>query len=229
MRKWNYKIEYEDEEILICYKPAGLPVQSAGVGTMDLESALRQYLSDKSVTQEMPYLAVVHRLDQPVEGILVFAKTPESAKELNRQLLSHEMEKRYLALTDGIPQMREATLVDELEKDRKTNLSRVVDAKTKWSKRAVLSYRLEKVMGEQSLLSVSLMTGRHHQIRVQLSHAGMPLVGDTKYNPNEKEKTGWRQLGLCAASLCFIHPGTREKFTWAIPPQGEIFQPFLAL
>lgn len=229
MMKIDYKIEYEDEDILICYKPAGLPVQSARVGTMDLESALRQYLSSRNGRRDPSYLAVIHRLDQPVEGILVFAKTPEAAKELNRQMVSHEMEKKYLAVVDGIPQKTEGRLVDELEKDRKSNLSRVVLSKTAGSKTAVLSYCLEKTVGERSLLSIWLRTGRHHQIRVQLSHAGLPLAGDTKYNPKEKERDGWRQLGLCAVSLSFTHPGTRKKFTWAIQPQGEIFQFFLAL
>ncbi|MGI6095985.1 MAG: RluA family pseudouridine synthase [Lachnospiraceae bacterium] len=220
-------ILYEDQEILVCYKPAGFPVQSARIGTMDMESALRGYLAAKRTGREMPYLAVIHRLDQPVEGVLVFAKTQSAAKELNRQLTSHAMEKRYLAVVQGYPKEKEAILTDYLEKDGKTNTSRVVSKRTAQSKQAVLSYQLVQTIGEQSLLSICLKTGRHHQIRVQLSHAGLPLVGDTKYNPGEKGKQ--KSLALCASSLTFMHPKTRKQFTYTVQPHGEIFQPFLDL
>lgn len=227
----NYQLEenivYEDTEIIVCYKPAGLPVQSARMGAMDLESMLRNYLAVKLKGREMPYLAVIHRLDQPVEGILVFAKTPGAAKELNRQLTAHKMEKRYLAVVQGKPETPEAVLIDELEKDAKTNTSKVVSKKTQKSKQAELSYQLLKTIGEQSLLDISLKTGRHHQIRVQMAHAGMPLVGDSKYNPNWQATRS--NPALCAAKLSFMHPKTRKQFTYEIRPQGEMFQSFLDL
>ena len=134
-------ILYEDSDILVCRKPTGLAVQNARMGTMDLESGLKNHLALKQPDQ-IPYLAVIHRLDQPVEGILVFAKTPAAAKELNRQMTAGEMEKYYLAVTDRKPALPEGILEDELRKDGKTNTSQVVSKGTAGAKHARLSYRL---------------------------------------------------------------------------------------
>ena len=226
MKAYNLKehILFEDESIIVCYKPAGLAVQNAKVGRMDLESMLRNYLASKMGGRQMPYLAVIHRLDQPVEGILVFAKTQDAARMLNQQLTSYQMKKEYLAVVKGVPKEKEAVLIHELEKDTKTNSSRVVKKKTSQSKRAELSYCLEKTIEETSLLRIVLKTGRHHQIRVQLSHMGMPLIGDNKYNPDVKEVK--MTPALCAAKLSFLHPKTKKQLTFTVCPCGEIFQKF---
>lgn len=194
-------ILYEDREILVCRKEAGMAVQTARMGQMDLESMLKNYLAQKNRDDKAPYLAVIHRLDQPVRGVLVFGKTPFAAKELNKQVTNHTMGKYYLAEVDGVIPNEEGTLEDFLIKDGKSNTSRVVKAGTPGAKRAVLHY---KKTGEQ-LLEIELVTGRHHQIRVQLAHAGMPLVGDGKYNPTGNTAG---QLGLCAYKLRFQHPKT---------------------
>lgn len=243
----NGKIEenilFEDKEILVCRKISGIAVQNAGIGTMDMESALKNYLAVKGYLpgenirqqEKTPYLAVVHRLDQPVEGVLVFAKTPRAAKELSRQITMGKMEKIYLAVTFGTPPHggdggnKERVLEDYLKKDGKTNTSSVTVPGAPGSKKARLSYKvLETVEDPQErkekyLLQIRLDTGRHHQIRVQMSHAGMPLAGDRKYGA--LEKTGF-SLGLCACRLTFTHPVSGKKMKFETIPEGDAFRGF---
>lgn len=231
------KILYEDSQMIVCYKESGLPVQSARIGSKDLESILKNYLREK--TEKVPYLGVVHRLDQPVEGVLVFAKTPQAAAELGAQVQDGRMRKCYRAVTErsGETSAREGTLRNDLLKDGKTNTSRIVSAKTKGAKRAELDYvvlketevRGPEESGEEvkrlALVEIQLRTGRHHQIRVQMSGAGMPLLGDRKYGTAELfGKTG--ALALCAVSLELIHPRTGKKMQFTCEPQGEYFQLF---
>lgn len=200
-------IIFEDQHMIVCRKEAGVAVQSARMSQMDMESALKNYLAGKNAAKnagKMPYLGVIHRLDQPVRGVLVFAKTPFAAKELNRQLTSHQLGKHYLAEVTGEIPKEEGTLEDYLLKDGKTNTSKVVTAGTPGAKKAVLHY---KKAGEH-LLEIHLVTGRHHQIRVQCAHAGMPLKGDTKYDPQAQRG---EILGLCAYHLELYHPKTGKK------------------
>ena len=228
---WNgdirERILYEDGEILVCHKSAGMAVQSARMGAMDLESALKNYLAAKE-PGKVPYLAVIHRLDQPVEGVLVFAKTPSAAAALNRQLTAGKMEKLYLAVTDGAPAKEEDTLEDYLKKDARTNTSFVTTAGTPNAKKARLSYKVigrnenKETHTDSVLLEIRLYTGRHHQIRVQLSHAGMPLLGDQKYH------SGYAgALALCAYRLAFVHPKTGKSMHFRVIPEGEAFFPFV--
>lgn len=224
------RILYEDKDILVCKKPAGLAVQNAKIGAMDLESMLKNYLAEKypgnlgrngrAYEDAAPYLAVIHRLDQPVEGILVFGKTPMVAKELNRQMAESKMEKYYLAVTGQRPVREQATLEDYLKKDGRMNTSAVVQKGVPGAKLARLSYETLEVK-EHALLKVHLNTGRHHQIRVQLAHAGMPLLGDTKYGG-----AGGRHLALCAAQLSFLHPTKGNSMCFSIVPEGEAFGEF---
>lgn len=199
----NY-ILYEDQHIIVCQKEAGIAVQTARMSQMDMESALKNYLAAKNNNNgKMPYLAVIHRLDQPVRGVLVFAKTPLAAKNLNAQVTNHSIGKYYLAQVDGVIPKETDTLEDYLLKDARTNTSKVVKAGTPNSKKAVLHYRKK----DEQTVEIELVTGRHHQIRVQLSHAGMPLKGDTKYNPNAMPG----RLGLCAYHLVLKHPKTGKE------------------
>lgn len=218
-------ILYEDKEVLICHKPAGLAVQTRRIGVMDMESALKNILAKRTPGKE-PYLGVVHRLDQPVEGLLVFAKTPRAAGELGRQISQGKMCKEYLAVTRKKPRQREGLLEDYLKKDGKNNCSQVVKEGTPGGKKACLRYQVLESLEEDPpayLLKIILDTGRHHQIRVQMAHAGMALVGDRKYGEGEG-----RVLGLCAAGLTFFHPGTKKEITFRICPKGEPFLPFSA-
>lgn len=217
-------IIYEDKDILVCHKPAGIAVQNARVGSMDLESLLKNYVAQK-VPGKMPYLGIIHRLDQPVEGVLVFALNSRSAAELNRQMTSGKIKKIYLAVTEGETKVQKATLEDWLKKDNRTNSSAVVATGTAGAKKAVLSYELLETRGVQgqtrNLLEICLDTGRHHQIRVQMAHAGMPLVGDRKYNP---QQSGEEPLALCSAKLGFQHPVTKKKMEFQVTPAGSAFK-----
>ena len=198
-------------------------MQNARVGSMDLESLLKNYIAQK-VPGKMPYLGIIHRLDQPVEGVLVFALNSRVAAELNRQMTSGKIKKVYLAVTEGEVEVQKATLEDWLKKDNRTNSSAVVTAGTTGAKKAILSYELletREVQGQRrNLLEICLDTGRHHQIRVQMAHAGMPLVGDRKYNPQQSVQ---EPLALCSAKLGFQHPVTKKKMEFQVTPVGNAF------
>ena len=221
-------IIYEDPHIIVCRKPAGVPTQSARISTPDMASMLKNYLSGG-------YLAVIHRLDQPVEGLLVFAKTPGAARELNRQLTSSGFGKYYRAIVSGIPEPSEGTLEDYMVKDARSNTSRICTKNTPGAKAARPHYRVEKIFRDTSpvtsLVAIHLDTGRHHQIRVQMAHIGCPLVGDRKYgtaysspahtasgeNISQAHVGNTGPLRLCAYRLEFRHPVSREQKTFLLP------------
>jgi 23S rRNA pseudouridine1911/1915/1917 synthase len=217
----NLRILHEDEHVIVCYKPAGLATQTAKMGAQDMESLLKNYLYKKE--KKMPYIAVIHRLDQPVEGILVFAKTPFAAKELNKGLQGAGFGKYYKAVVCGIPKEKKATLEDYLVKDGKTNTSRVGKKEEAEAKKAVLSYEVLRQEADKALVQVKLETGRHHQIRVQMANMGCPIWGDTKYNSAENVDKSWKNIALCAYHLEFVHPKTKKKMTFEIEPEGEGF------
>lgn len=194
---WNYQIEenilYEDKEILVCRKTAGMPVQAAKIGTMDMESALKNYLAQKT-PGKIPYLGVVHRLDQPVEGILVFAKTSEAAGNLSKQMMAGGAGKYYLAVTEGKAKSSEGTLTDYLKKWKSQHVSGGVCQYT-GSKKAILHYKVldqQEINGKsRTLLKIRLETGRHHQIRVQLSHEDCPFSETGNIILREKKVHHW--------------------------------------
>ena len=181
---------------------------------------LRTYRMQKG---EASYIGVVHRLDQPVSGVMVFAKTKEAAADLSRQMQTKAADKYYYAVTDGVPQHQKGTLENYLLRDGKTNLSKVVERQTAGAKRAELSYEVIEKTASKALVRVKLATGRHHQIRVQMANAGCPLVGDKKYNFKETMKQGGQMLSLCSYRLGFTHPVTKKKMEF------EIENPFSVL
>ena len=214
-------ILYEDGDILVLHKPSGIAVQNARSSQMDLEHMVLNELAKRTGGgRKIPYLGVINRLDQPVEGILVFAKTPAAAAELNRQLQSGKMDKRYLAVTEGIPQPEKGTLVNYLKKQARTNLSCVTDETDRDAKRAELSYCVINSAGNEALVEIHLMTGRHHQIRVQKAHLGTPLAGDRKYGAVQENV----QLCLCANKLRFEHPKTHKKMEFSVTPSNPHFK-----
>lgn len=217
------EILFEDASILVCYKPSGVAVQTKRFGEQDMESLLRNYLARKG---EKPYIGIVHRLDQPVEGVMVFAKSPKAAAELNRQMQQRGFGKYYYAVVTGTLRQQKGTLTDYLKKDGRTNTSSVTDAKAAGAKRAVLSYEVLGSRNGQSLVQVRLETGRHHQIRVQMAHAGCPLIGDKKYGANEA--SGMQGIALCSYHIDFIHPVTGKKLLYEITPKSSFFEDFQA-
>lgn len=234
-------IIYEDEVILAVYKPAGIATQTARLGQQDMVSELKNYLAKKTAYQgkKEPYLGVVHRLDQPVSGVLVFAKTKQAAAELSRQITSGKMHKYYYAVAYGRPDIQQGRLEDYLYKDAKTNLSLIAEEGFPNAQKAVLEYKLVKSLmvleenaepEEISLIEIKLITGRHHQIRVQMSHKGMPLLGDNKYGNDQSRSLSYeikcRNVALCAYKLEFFHPVFKKKITFERLPEGEVFTPF---
>lgn len=222
----DLNIMFEDTHVLVCYKPAGIPTQTSKVGVQDMVSILKNYLYKKQKEKKEPYVSVIHRLDQPVEGILVFAKTPFAAKSLNAQMQGAGFGKYYKAVVCGAFAAKRGKLEDYMVKDGRANVSRVCEASEKDAKRAILFYEVEKEAAEQgearSLVRIKLETGRHHQIRVQMAAADCPIWGDAKYN--ERQEKGRRQIALCAYRLEFLHPKTREKMIFEIEPEGEGFR-----
>lgn len=230
------RILYEDNDIIVCHKPAGIATQTARVGQADMVSEITNYLA-MTTKGSSPYVGVVHRLDQPVEGVLVFAKNRQAAADLGRQIQENRMEKYYYAVVCGRDFKPCGELTDYLLKDGKTNTSRVVQPEVKEAKKAVLDY---KIVAEQTceeaadmalriaLVEIHLHTGRHHQIRVQMSHAGMSLLGDYKYAEPEvvkvSEQMNIKEIALCAYKLSFLHPGTGKLLQFQIEPEGRSFQ-----
>ncbi len=215
-------ILYEDGQLLVCRKPAGVPVQSGKVGQKDMVSILRNYRNGK---EGDTYIGLVHRLDQPVQGVMVFAKTKMAAAELSRQITDGRMKKQYLAVTCGKPMKKQGVLVDYLLKDGRTNTSSIVPEGTKGAKRAELRYRIIAETPGYALAEIDLLTGRHHQIRVQMAGAGMPLAGDRKYNLSDAGQTE-KYVTLAAHRLSFEHPVLKKEICFEGKPEGVIFKKF---
>ncbi len=215
-------IAYEDSHLCVCHKPSGLAVQNASFGRKDLESILKTYYFEQT-GKPNPYLGIVHRLDQPVQGLVVFARNSKSAASLSAQVQDGRMKKYYHAVTCGIPEKESDRLVHYLKKNGRTNLSEAVSPKTAGAKKAELQYCILKEKEDLALVEIDLFTGRHHQIRVQMAANGTPLYGDQKYNP--KAQKG-EMIALCAYRLQFIHPATGKKMEFTVQPSGGAFDLF---
>lgn len=221
------KILYEDKEQIVIHKPAGLATQTARLGECDLVSEVKNYIS-KETGISNPYTAVINRLDQPVEGIVLFAKNAKAAAGLTEQLKSGTMKKYYYAVVYGHMDRPDGQLTDYLIKDNRSNLSRVVPESDANGKKAVLRYRVKATLGRMQLLEIQLLTGRHHQIRVQLSHRGHPLIGDVKYGSSESISFG-KELNasvpaLCAHRLIWQHPVTKKEINICLNPENPVLR-----
>lgn len=229
-------ILYEDQNIIVCHKPAGIATQTARVGQCDMVSEITGYLARRQGNGgKLPYVGVVHRLDQPVEGILAFAKDKGAAAELGRQITANEMQKYYEAVVCGKEIPLKGELTDFLLKDGKTNTSKVVSKQEKGAKLAKLTYEVierkeyDGGQGAQPLwlgrVRIHLLTGRHHQIRVQMANAGLSLLGDRKYGSPEareaSERLGIPSIALCASELHFQHPQTGRELCFRITPDNR--------
>lgn len=229
MKKNNIPILYEDEAILVCEKPIGMAVQSDRSRNIDLLTSLKLMLFERDQLEEEPYLAVVHRLDRPVGGVMVLAKTKEAAAALSSQIQKHTFEKNYQAVICGELEEEFGSMTDYLLKDGKTNTTKVVKKDVKDAKKAELDYDLidaiETKDGVLSWVMITLHTGRHHQIRVQFASRNLGLYGDTKYNPLfQKTKKKYVELGLYSTRIAFDHPVTGERVRYKTEPQGEAFE-----
>lgn len=227
------EIVYEDKDIIVAYKPAMLPTQSASVGQMDMESELRNYLAKK--TGKKPYLAVIHRLDQPVEGLLVFGLTPSAAAKLNKELNTGSLKKSYRAMICGKPAKKTDNFVDYMKKDG--NIAVVVSDESASVSRSSQGYKIarlhydcfktiQKDGQEISDVEIKIDTGRFHQIRAQMAYHGLPLLGDFKYGDKAgqiSQACGIKTVALCAWKLSFMHPTTNKKMDFSIEPRNIAF------
>lgn len=207
---------YEDNHILCVEKPVNIPVQEDASHDTDLLTMCKQYLKEKYNKPGNVYLGLVHRLDRPVGGVIVFAKTSKAASRLSEAVRTHTIKKEYIAILDGKPQKSSGTLVDYLKKDTKKNRVTVTDAKS--GKKSILHYSVIASRKNQTLVHITLETGRSHQIRVQFSSRNCPLVYDQRYNMHTKKG----QIALYAFRLTFMHPTKKEPITiTCFPPDKD--------
>ena len=215
----DIEILFEDKDILICRKPAGVATQTKRLGQQDMESLLKNYRARKG---ELPYIGVVHRLDQPVEGVMVFAKNQQAVAHLSKQVQDRVIGKYYYAVLSKSPKEKEAVLEDYLLADKRTNVTKVVNADTQGAKKATLEYKVLSGCEDRILVDIKLHTGRQHQIRVQFANIGCPLIGDSKYGEaGERE-----QLALCSYKLEFEHPTKKIPMKFEIQPINKVFVEF---
>lgn len=205
-------ILYEDNHLIVVHKLPNIASCPDSSNDLDLFTAIKQYIKDKYNKPGNVYLGLVHRLDRPTEGIIVYAKTSKAAERLSKQINNNEFKKTYYAVVEGTPKDKD-TLKDYLYKDESTNTS-YISNKDK-GKLSILEYETIKTVNNLSLLKINLLTGRHHQIRVQLSSRNYPLYGDHKYNKKylNDNKT---DLALIAEYLSFYHPTTKELLCFNI-------------
>ena len=208
----NINIIYEDNHLIVVEKPANMPTCIDASKDQDLLSILKKYLKEKYHKPGNVYLGLVHRLDRPTQGIMVFAKTSKAAERLTKEINNKEFKKTYYAVIDGIIKKEHGTMTDYLKKDEKNNTSYISDES---GKLAILDYELIDTKENLSLVKINLKTGRHHQIRVQMASRNYPLYGDHKYNKRfiNDNKTN---LALIAKELSFHHPTTKELLEFKI-------------
>ncbi len=213
----NLKILYEDNHIIVVRKPVNVPSQGDKTGDEDMLTIIKKYIKEKYNKPGEIYLGLVHRLDRPTGGVMVFAKTSKAASRLSEQVREKQIYKRYLCIVDGKLEKDEDTWKDYLLKNERNNMSKVVKENTKNAKEAILDYEVIKYNEEinLSVVKVNLHTGRHHQIRVQFASRNHSLYGDQKYGTRGIGK----QLALWAYSLSFIHPVKKERMEFEDYPE----------
>jgi 23S rRNA pseudouridine1911/1915/1917 synthase len=213
------KVLYEDNHLLVVEKPPNMPVQRDISGDGDLLSYLKTYIKDKYNKPGNVFIGLVHRLDRPVGGVMVFARTSKAAARLSEQIRSRTIRKTYIAVAEGLLDSLYGTLRDYLYKDWKSNTVKVVSNNIKGSQEAILQYSVISHNSGNTLLKIDLETGRPHQIRVQMSNIGHPLTGDIKYGAkNQKGFTD--NIALWSYKLEFNHPVRDETLTFtSIPPE----------
>ena len=222
--KFEIPVLYEDNHLLVVVKPPNMVVQADDTGDLDLLTALKQYIGEKYQKPGAVYMGLVHRLDRPVGGVMVFARTSKAASRLSEQFAAHHAGKMYLAVAQGAVD-NEKRLTDYLKKDAKTGMVRAVAKDVPGAKQAILTTTPLMQNGGNTLVRVQLETGRAHQIRVQHQNMGHPLWGDARYGGG---KPG-QQIALWAYQLTLTHPTQKTEMTFThLPPEKGIWQDFAA-
>jgi len=219
MNPLEIKILFEDNHIIIIEKPVNIPVQEDESGDVDLLTLLKENIKERYNKPGNVFVGLIHRLDRPVGGVMVFAKTSKAASRLSEQVRARDLKKTYLAVVHGKPEKSNGQLKDYLLKDRKTNIVRIVNKDLDGAKEAILDYNLIENKEGLSLIKINLLTGRSHQIRVQFSGIGNPLFGDQKYGV-ELNKPG-QQIALWAHEIGFIHPVSKEEMVFKSVPASK--------
>ena len=213
----NLNVIYEDNHIIVVEKLVNIPSQGDKTKDLDMLTLVKKYIKEKYNKPGEVYLGLVHRLDRPVGGVMVFAKTSKAAARLSEQVRIKQFKKKYLVIVDGKMDKQNDTLEDYLLKNERLNMSKVVKEGTKNAKSAKLDYEVLKYNEEidLSVLKINLHTGRHHQIRVQLANRGHSIYGDQKYGTRGRGK----QICLWAYELSILHPITKESMTFKVLPE----------
>lgn len=218
------QVVYEDNHIIIVSKRSGEIVQGDKTGDLPLSETVKQYIKEKYQKPGNVFLGVVHRLDRPVWGLVVFAKTSKALTRLNKMFRDGEVHKTYWAITKEAPLAEEGVLTDWLVRNERQNKSYAQSQKTPNAKKAVLKYKVIAHSDHYHLLEVQLMTGRHHQIRCQLANMGCPIKGDLKYGAKRSNPDG--SISLLARSVAFVHPVSKENIVVEapLPPQDRLWE-----
>ncbi len=211
----NLNVLYEDNHIIVVEKIINVPVQEDSSKDIDMLTIIKSYLKKKYNKKGNVYLGLIHRLDRPVGGVMVFAKTSKAASRLSNDVRLNKVKKTYLAIVHGKLDNKSGKLIDKLKKDNKTNTSYIDNEN---GKESILEYELLKYDNKKdlSLLKINLITGRHHQIRVQMSNNGNPLYGDQRYGIQDK-----KQIALYAYKLKLTHPVTKEIMKFKYFPKED--------
>ena len=217
------QVVYEDNHIIIVSKQSGEIVQGDKTGDRPLSDIVKDYIKEKYQKPGAVFLGVVHRLDRPVSGLVVFARTSKALTRLNKMFAEGEVHKTYWAITKNTPRDSEGTLTHWLVRNEKQNKSYAYTSEKPNSKKAILKYRMIGHSDNYTLLEVNLMTGRHHQIRCQLAAMGCPIKGDLKYGAPRSNHDG--SISLMSRRVEFIHPVSKEKIVVEAPlPQDPLWQ-----
>lgn len=218
----NLEVLYEDNHIIIVNKKVGDITQGDKTGDTPLSEIVKSYIKEKYNKPNNVYLGVVHRLDRPTSGVIIFARTSKALERLNKMLREKQINKTYWAVVKNKPQKEQDTLINYLKKNPKNNKSTVFNKETDGSKKAILHYKLIKSLDSYYLLEVDLETGRHHQIRAQLAAINSPIKGDLKYGFNRSNKDGG--IHLHARKIQFTHPVSKEEILVTAPlPKDAIW------
>lgn len=212
-------ILFEDNHLIVVSKPQNVPSQADSSGDEDMLSMVKEYIKEQKQKPGNVFVGLVHRLDRPTGGVMAFAKTSKCASRLAEQIVDGSFEKIYFAVVIGTPRERQGKLVHYLRKDETTNMVEVVPALTEGAKKAEMEYSVLESKEDFSLVRIKLLTGRSHQIRVQMKAIGNPLFGDVKYG-GEKAKKG--RLNLFAVELRFMHPITKNQMVFRVYPPENI-------